>query len=154
MKGVDIKDTIHYDPASGEFRWVKAGRPGYGRKRIGHIDPSGYLLIRVGGKLLRASHIAWFLVHGKWPEYEIDHINQNKLDNRIANLRDVPRVINARNKGLYKTNKIGIAGITWERNKRLWRVRGYDHKSLGKFKHLSDAIQKRLQYQVEWNNGQ
>lgn len=63
----------------------------------GSLDKDGYLIIKVKGKQFKAHRIVWFLHYGKFPLYEIDHINRNKLDNRIENLRDVPHLINLKN---------------------------------------------------------
>ena len=40
---------------------------------------------------IAAHRLVWFYIHGKWPEMELDHINNNKRDNRIENLREVTR---------------------------------------------------------------
>lgn len=53
--------------------------------------------MRVMGHVVYAHRLAWFYVHGVWPTNEIDHINRNKSDNRIENLRDVTRTVNQRN---------------------------------------------------------
>lgn len=49
----------------------------------GSLDKDGYLIIKVKGKQFKAHRIVWLLHYGKFPLYEIDHINRNKLDNRI-----------------------------------------------------------------------
>ena len=54
---------------------------------IGSLDKDGYLIIKVKGKQFKAHHIVWLLAYGDFPNQEIDHINRNKTDNRIENLR-------------------------------------------------------------------
>ncbi len=55
--------------------------------------------------------MAWLHVHGVWPVGQIDHIDGNKLNDAIANLRDVPPQMNAQNKRAAKNNKTGYLGV-------------------------------------------
>lgn len=91
-------------------------------KRTGHPNSDGYLKVRVGRKDYAVHRVIWFLANGTWP-VEIDHINGDKSDNRIANLRDVSHSQNMANKRRYSTNKSGQAGVSWEAQKRLWVAR-------------------------------
>ncbi len=70
----------------------------------GSIDKYGYLIIKIKGKQFKAHRIAWLLNYGNFPGSELDHINRNKLDNRIENLRESNRTQQNRNKDK-KTNK-------------------------------------------------
>jgi len=64
-------------------------------------------------KTYAAHRVAWFLHHGAWPMGEIDHINGNAQDNRIANLRDVTHKENTRNMKRRSDNTSGITGISY-----------------------------------------
>lgn len=93
-----LKRHLHYEPSTGVFtRLIRASnmRPGSVagsvRKRDGYID------IRLLGVKYRAHRLAWFYMHGKWPDGEIDHINRKHADNRIINLRDVSHMVNMAN---------------------------------------------------------
>jgi hypothetical protein len=58
-------------------------------KQAGYVDGQGYISVGYKGKILAAHRLAWILYYGEWPKFEIDHINRNRSDNRIENLRDV-----------------------------------------------------------------
>ena len=85
-----MKDLLSYDPLTGVFRWkvarghiVKAGDV------AGSTRPDGYHSIYVQGKRYLAHRLAWYFVHGDWPEGEIDHVDGNRSNNAISNLEDV-----------------------------------------------------------------
>lgn len=73
----------------------------------------GYIRIHFSGKLYAAHRLAWFYVHGDWPRQQIDHINGNRADNRIANLRDVSARVNSQNrKRANANNSNGLLGVS------------------------------------------
>lgn len=104
-----------YNPDTGVIYWgkspskkIKAGQIAGGAK-----DKDGYLNIKFKGKLYKAHRLAWFLYYTEWPKQEIDHINRIPDDNRIENLRDVSRLINAKNTKNFKFN-ITKKGNGWQ----------------------------------------
>jgi hypothetical protein len=89
-----------------------------------------------------AHRAAWCLYHGEWPAGVIDHINGDKTDNRIENLRCVTPSINSRNMKKFKHNTSGIAGVCWHKASNKWRAIvtvGGRQKSLGVFSDKDDA---------------
>lgn len=60
----------------------------------GSIDKDGYLIIKIKGKQYKAHRLVYAYFNNEFPKGEIDHINRNKLDNRIENLRVVSRIEN------------------------------------------------------------
>jgi len=88
-----------------ELNGSKAG------KRAGHVkykpnNRGGYRIIHLHRKNYAEHRVAWLLHYGVWPTMEIDHINGVRDDNRIVNLRDVSRRINAQNKICHRQNRI------------------------------------------------
>ena len=92
---------LNYDPKTGIFtRKVYTSnfsKPG----PIGYYEYEGYIRFMVDGKIHRAHRLAWFYVYKEWPEEEIDHINHNRADNRICNLRKANRSQNADNRRIF-----------------------------------------------------
>jgi hypothetical protein len=58
----------------------------------GHVKADGYRYIEIDGVEYKACDLAWLYVHGAWPIGEIQHINGNRDDNRLVNLRDTGAV--------------------------------------------------------------
>jgi hypothetical protein len=98
-----LKDWIFYNSKTGQFLRKK-----YQLKsnKVGGLDSHGYLGIGIQGKIYKAHQLAWLYHFGSHPKGQIDHINCNRQDNRIENLRNVNATINALNrssaKGVYK----------------------------------------------------
>jgi HNH endonuclease len=88
-----IKTMVSYDPETGLFKRLTVGS----KKPSQKPNSGGYLRIRIDAVSYKAHRLAWLYHHGKWPEGEIDHINGNRADNRIENLRDVTHTENQRN---------------------------------------------------------
>ena len=151
---IEFRDFLNYDPESGLFTWkidrsrgVKAG------DIAGSINKRGYVVLSILNKRYKAHRLAWFMTYGEWPE-QIDHINQCKSDNRIVNLREANPAINAKNKGLYKSNKSGVNGVTWCKNTNKWKVQIRVKNELiylGVFDDIEKAKQVRLQANIDYN---
>lgn len=101
---------------------------------------TGYKTVGLGGKNYLEHRVVWFLAHGQWPKGEIDHINRDKHDNRIENLRVVSKSQNARNRGLMKSNRTGVTGVSIDGNRFVVKL-SIDGKprSFGRFKTLEEA---------------
>jgi len=82
----------------------------------------GYRVLQTKGKMYMAHRIAWLLFYGELPLNEIDHINHNRSDNRITNIRSVTHAENQRNARLQKNNKWGISGVVWIEKHKKWRA--------------------------------
>ena len=118
-----LKQLLAYDPDTGAFTWLK---PTSNRVKPGalacSVNTVGYVRIGIGGKRYAAHRLAWLYVHGVWPENEIDHINRNRQDNRICNLRDVNSQQNKLNSGVRRNNTSGVKGVSWDKKSKRWRV--------------------------------
>ena len=121
----ELKQHLHYNSDTGVFTWLKNPSrnkqwntmwPG---KIAGSVTEKGYLRIRLLNRGWRAHRLAFLYVHGFMPS-EIDHIDGNKLNNKIENLRAVTHSENMRNAKRYPTNTSGITGVTYRKSSNQW----------------------------------
>lgn len=106
-----VNAVLHYDPVTGLFTWLcRRGAAAVGSP-AGCVDADGYILIRLSRNGYRAHRLAWFVTHGRWPTI-IDHINGDRADNRICNLREVTPCQSQQNLGVYRKNKTGYKGVS------------------------------------------
>lgn len=71
----------------------------------------------------QAHRIIWAMFHGDCGNLDIDHINHDRLDNRLGNLRAVPRAQNAKNKSFSPKNTTGMTGVGWDKKNKKWQAR-------------------------------
>ena len=97
-----FKDIIDYNPETGIFIWKKKiSNKNVVGKRAGYLSSNGYRYLTIYKKMYLESRVAWYMIHGKFPDNEIDHINRIKDDNRIINLREATRsqqILNSKRK--------------------------------------------------------
>ena len=148
-------EVLEYDRETGFFYWKEntglkvVPRALAGRKSL---DGHEYSTITIDDTQYRAHRLAWYYVNGEWPNGVIDHINHNKVDNRIENLRDVDPVDNSRNQPLRKDSKSGCLGVYFDKSCGKWfasfTVNG-SNKLLGYYEEKDKAILARKKFEKE-----
>lgn len=155
-----LKSILSYDPETGIFTWIQrlSGNISVGSV-AGTTMRDGYIKIRVGGHGHPAHRLAWLYVYGVFPENQLDHINLNKSDNSIKNLRPATSSENQRNKGLMKSNKSGYKNVSWCSRAKKWKVGlKVNRKSFhfGYFSNIQDAniaaINARVLMHLDFSN--
>lgn len=142
-----LKDYVTYDEKTGIFTRKKTvNRLNKAGDRIGHNHSEGYRCISIAGKIYFEHRLAWLYVHGSWPNGTIDHINRNRSDNRISNLREASYTENNHNKTISKNNTSGCPGVYWSRRDNKHRVQITVNRKniyIGTFESKDEAVAAR-----------
>lgn len=118
----ELKSLLLYDASTGEFFNLTNRYHAKKGQVAGYTNNTGYTSIAIKRKQYLAHRLAWLYVYGGWPD-QIDHINHNRKDNRISNLRNVNHQENAKNRSAGKNNSSGITGVDWRTRDKEWRAR-------------------------------
>ena len=147
---IDFYNFVAYDRLSPScLTWKvqrNAGRNSSGRTlcmtgdHVGSLAKTGYYVFGLQGKTHYSHRVIWEILVGPIPKgFEIDHVNKNRGDNRLENLRCVPRRVNLRNAGMRITNKSGVTGVCaiFSRGLKYWDASWRDVNSVKKTKRFS-----------------
>lgn len=148
---------FRYETSTGKLFWaVNRGKVKAGDEAGCFSNTCGYRMVKIDGVLRLTHRVIWDLVRpeDKLTEgEEIDHIDHNKLNNRIENLRKVKHIGNMHNRSKAKNNKSGITGVLWvKKSKRWWAsifVNGVNI-NLGYFHTKDEAASARKNAEVAY----
>jgi hypothetical protein len=150
----ELKQLFRYDAETGKLYWlerpvtshyVTTWNARFAGQEAFSVSGQGYKEGKIHGSRYSAHRVIWAMVHGYWPEM-IDHINGDRADNRIENLRAVSNMENQRNAKLQINSTSGIAGVTWRKERNSWRAFIYNQGrmiDLGRFANFDDAVTAR-----------
>lgn len=165
----NIADLLRYEPETGKLFWrhrdtsyFSVGRDRNvvarvwnkrhaGKEAFTADDGSGYRIGLLLGKKYRAHRLIWLLANGEWPD-TIDHLNGNRSDNRLANLRNCTIATNATNTARRSDNRSGVKGVSCTAS-NTWV--SYIHRNrrqtyLGTFRSKADAVAARKHAEKEF----
>ena len=129
-----VRELLDYDPETGVFTWKPRPLSSFKDETRGKIwnvrfagavaggpHNSGYIRIAIDGKRHLAHRLAWFHVHGRWPKQMLDHINMDRGDNRIDNLREATNSLNMQNQRLGR-GRSPYLGVSWYTRIKKWKA--------------------------------
>lgn len=164
-----VRTLLSYQPETGQMVWLErsdthdaarwnaryAGKPAFTA-----LKSTGYKCGKIFRKTYLAHRVAWLISKGEWPENELDHINGDRSDNRLCNLRSVETCENRKNAGKNKNNRSGFTGVSWDKTREMWKADVWVNRkniNLGRFKTIDEAIVARLaaneKYKFHKNHG-
>jgi len=116
----------------------------------GTTNSIGYRVVTINGKKIQAHRLVW-LWHGFELPEQIDHINCDRADNRMENLRAADCMTNAFNSKLKSDNTSGVKGVSWcnTYNKWIVQIHAFKRKVSGRFKSFDEAVAFAKQKRVE-----
>lgn len=119
----ELREWFDYSPETGELFWKKspATQIKVGMK-AGYKGAKGYYRVKIKGQLYLLHRVIWALHNGEWPKECLDHVNGDKSDNRISNLREATWTENRRN-GSQRGGKSQYTGVTWHNQTKKWMAR-------------------------------
>lgn len=142
----ELNARLEYEPHTGFIRW-KDGQRRAGQRAFSHVSKRGYYVSTFrhegGCTTLSAHRVAWALSKGEWPSGQIDHINGNRLDNRLVNLRDVVNAENAKNMAMKSNNTSGVNGVYLHKQTGKWcaQINAFGKTiGLGLFSQIEEAV--------------
>lgn len=122
------------------YRKISLGCSKAGDK-VGFTNDKGYLAVNIDKKCIAVHRLIWMMQHGEMPSL-IDHIDGNRQNNRIENLRLADRCGNAQNKRMHRNNTSGIKGVYWHKRAAKWKAQivcQNKHYNLGLYKSIDEA---------------
>ena len=151
------KEHLRYERETGKFFWIKVPKRmnnpricSIGRE-AGVLHHAGYIKLTLKSKPVVAHRLAWAMFIGD-PPPEIDHINGDRADNRLENLRAATRAQNMHNAKTKHLSSSGHKNVQWDSESGKWRVRvrvdGVRHH-IGRFSELEDAVDAAQKFMRE-----
>jgi hypothetical protein len=122
-------------------------------KPVGHVTGNGYIATSIFKHKFAAHRIIWKLCHGVDPEC-VDHINRQRRDNRLCNLRNVAIHENAINQSLRRDNVSGCAGVFWHPRFGRWMARiklRRKEYAIGRYASYEEAVAARKEAEIRLN---
>ena len=137
------KKDLYLDYEAGKIYWLYYDTGDM--KEVGWTHSQGYLCFDLKGKKLRIHRFLYQQFHKEklQPHNQIDHINRDKKDNRISNLRIVSNIQNSQNTKCHKDNKLGHKNINYDKRRKTYNVRIQvvgKQNHIGVYKTLEEAI--------------
>lgn len=128
----------------------------YAGKPVHIKSQRGYLFVVLKCRKYAVHRLVWLFTHGEWPEHQIDHIDGDRTNNAISNLRDVPAYVNCANTKISTRNTSGAVGVYWRPKLNKWEAAISYNKSrhiIGWFRDKREAVAARRAAEREFGFG-
>lgn len=147
---MNFKDYLYYDGECLRYK-VRCGHMMPHSKASCKLNGKGYAQFQLKGKTHRYHRVVWEVCNGPIPEgMQIDHIDRDKTNNRLENLRLATSFVNAQNRRMHSSNSSGIPNVRWDKVQGKWYV-AVANKYRGRFKRLEDAAAEAIYWHVHLN---
>ncbi len=151
-----VESYLDYNPETGIAYWKRKTHSTSNRIKIGFqagsIHKNNYIWIQLLGNRYAAHRLFWLLYYKEDPGHKfIDHIDRNKLNNKITNLRLATRSENALNVSPKLNNNTGIVGVFYNNNAKKFQAQIKVNRKqfhLGYFEKIEDAIAARKKAEI------
>lgn len=152
-------ELFRYEPSSGKLFWKKTttNRVKVGDEAGSFCKSTGYINIKVDNEWYTLHRIAILLATGIYDKtVQVDHVDHDRGNNRLSNLRVVSHAENMRNQSLRNTNKTGVTGVcvryTRKGTKRYTATIVVDYKPifLGNYDTLKEAASARAEAEIKY----
>ena len=163
-----LRQLLRYEPETGKLFYKERDRHHFAPNRFGtsafvtwhkkyagaeasRVNKDGYAIVAVKGTAFKAHRVAWAIQYGRWP-LAIDHVNGNRSDNRIENLREVTTAENNRNISIKSNNKSGVTGVVRFRGTHWYAFINHNYKRihLGSFRDFDAAVKARKEAELRY----
>lgn len=114
-----LQELVFY--ADGKLFWCQHRYEKRNGTELGYISANGYVRTEIQGKKYYVHRLIFLYHHGYFPA-NVDHINGNRLDNRLENLREATSAQNNHNRSQDRRNKSGFKGVCWSKAVKKWHV--------------------------------
>lgn len=149
-----LKEVCDYDPNTGSLLWKEPGKKRVVGERVGSLGSHGYLETSIDYHRCLVHRLVWLWHHGEFPAEHTDHINHDRVDNRIENLRSVTnRQNNFNQRKRIKRTSSRYKGVSWNTRRRKWKAAiklGNKHLTIGYYASEFEAALKYNQVATEY----
>lgn len=155
-----LRQLLRYEPETGKLYWKMRPREMFvrdmswrtwntknaGKEAFTAISAQGYRAGAVNGRMFAAHRVIFAMHYGFWPTECVDHIDRDKSNNRIANLRAASYSENSRNRGKQANNTSGRKGVFWDKKLRRWLASIKHHQKQRNLGYYDDKESAYLAY--------
>lgn len=148
-----LRSIVHYNPDTGIFTAKVKNTKWTVGQILGYLRPDGYYAFMINHRKFLVHRLAWFYTYGTWPRGLLDHINRDKTDNRLCNLRPSDNSKNGHNRHINANNTSGVLGVCWDKEYSQWMAKIQVMRktiNLGRFYSLAEATAKRKEAEIKY----